>query len=393
MTSAIRHMLIVLGLLIAVPLALLAALFRHITRRSTRPPRSLWITQPIPTIPLLADAERSIGFTVHTWAFELNRLEQRFDRNLTEARNKPVLGPLSPFLNLIYACLRYDRLHFFCDRGLLPLFRSREFNPIELLLYRISRKQLFFWAYGADVRTRNATLALGSPNCCESCPHPGKYCICDDTRAAANQRRITRAATARFSIGDMTLYTPGSNNALFYWPIDLNDPRYAPAIPDTDPERPLRILHAPNHRHFKGTDHLIAAVENLRTRGLSVELQLVENLTHDQALAQYRNADVIFDQCLIGFHGYFALEAMALAKPVLCFIRNPQRDLLAPNACPIINIRPEAIEREIERLCLKRELLPQLGSLGRTYIETYYSLSACSQRLALALSHTGASVP
>ncbi len=384
MRHAARSVALVFMLVFITPMAVVAGLVRW----RGRTVRSLWVAHPIPTVPAKAKAERSLGIEVETWAFETGRLEHRFDRVLLDARNRPIIGGLMPFLAFIRACGSFDRLHFFCDRGLLPLFRSRMFNPWELTVYRLLRKEVFFWAYGADVRTQDATMALGEPNACSQCPSPGKFCICDDKGGRVNQQRIAAAATAIFAMGDMKRYTPGSVNDVFYWPIDLDDVRYEPVYPCPDRGGALRVAHAPNHRHFKGTELLVEAVEALRGRGLDIELELIENLTNDQALARYRSADVIFDQCLIGFHGYFALEAMALGKPVLCFIRD-RSDLLAPDECPIINVRPETIGEALASLVDDRQRLEDLGRAGRGYIERYYSVDAFAERYRCALAELG----
>lgn len=384
MRRLLRTLAVLLLSLVVAPVAIMGAMMRRRGRRL----RSLWAVHPVPTVPLKARAERSLGVEVETLAFETNRLVDRFDHVLSRRGNRlwSAAAALGAF---VWGVRRFDRLHFFFDRGLLPGLGPRRFNPIELWVYRVLGKQTFFWAYGADVRTRESTLALPAPNCCVGCPQPGRYCVCDDRAAERCLRRIARTATATFSIGDMKRYTPGSINDLFYWPIDLSDPAFEPALPDADSCAPLRVVHAPNHRFFKGTDHLLAAVEHLTVRGIAVELDLIEGLRRDEALLRYRRADVVFDQCLIGFHGYFALEAMGLGKPVLCFLRDPHADVLAPSECPIVNIRPETIAEHIERLAGDRALVHQLGRQGRAYVERYYTVEAFAQRLAATYTRLG----
>ena len=58
-------------------------------------------------------------------------------------------------------------------------------------------------------------------------------------------------------MGDMTEYTPGSNNGLFFWPIDLRKVQYVGTRQEN--RGYVRIVHAPNHREYKGTDYLIEA--------------------------------------------------------------------------------------------------------------------------------------
>jgi hypothetical protein len=195
-----------------------------------------------------------------------------------------------------------------------------------------------------------------------------------------------------FSMGDMIEYTPGSRNNLFFWPVDLDADdgrRYAPKFPEPRDGKPVRIVHAPNHRMFKGTRFLEEAVAALRTEGVNVELVLVERVPNAQALEIYRTADIVFDQCLVGFHGYFALESLALGKPVMCFIRKPREYLLAPDECPIINVQSSTLREDIRGLVTEPRRLTEIGRRGRAYIEKYYSLSAFAERLRGAYRDLG----
>src|SRR5207244_3787767 len=93
--------------------------------------------------------------------------------------------------------------------------------------------------------------------------------------------------------------------------IDLRD--YTP-VPPSDVQRPV-VLHAPSNRRRKGTEHVIAACAEL-----PVELEIVEGLPHEEARRRYDRADIVVDQLNAGWYGLFAIEAMALGKPVVSFI-------------------------------------------------------------------------
>src|SRR5205823_14039098 len=86
-------------------------------------------------------------------------------------------------------------------------------------------------------------------------------------------------------------------------------------VPPSDRERPI-VVHAPSHRAKKGTEHVIAACAEL-----PVELDLVEGVPHDEARERYARADVVVDQLNAGWHGIFAVEAMALGKPVVTYLK------------------------------------------------------------------------
>jgi len=182
----------------------------------------------------------------------------------------------------------------------------------------------------------------------------------------------------------MIEYVPGSNNSLFFWPVDLaadGGRKYRAALPIFNGPRTVRIVHAPNHRMFKGTRFLEQAVAELEREGEPVELVLVERVPNRKAVEIYRSADIIFDQCLTGFHGYFALEGMALGKPVMCFIRKPAEYLLHPEECPIINTHPATLKEDIRRLVRDPAQLTAAGEQGRRYVEKYFTLEAFAGRL------------
>jgi glycosyltransferase involved in cell wall biosynthesis len=140
---------------------------------------------------------------------------------------------------------------------------------------------------------------------------------------------------------------------------------------------------------FKGTHFLIEAVDSLKAEGIPIELILVEKIPNDRALEIYRSADIIFDQCLIGFHGYFALEGMAMGKPVMCFIRKPEEYLLHPEECPIINTHIKTLKADIRKLVEDREQLREIGIKSRQYIEKYFTLEAFAGRLKKAYQDLG----
>lgn len=346
---------------------------------------SLWTGTPILTLPIKARAERMLGVDAKTLVFTTYYITDEFDYNLSRWSALPVIGRLLPLLVFLWGCVMMDRMHSFCDRGILPSSSLYTYDFRELRIYRLLGIEVFLWAYGADVRNRETAQAMGTPNPCTDCDSPGKYCICDPGKTRDNMKKLSSLSCAIFAgMGEMFGYVPGSVDDTFYWPIDLNSERgkkFQPVYPDSDPTRPLRIVHASNHRMFKGTRFLIDAVEALKAEGEKLELVLVERVPNTQALELYKSADVIFDQCLLGNYGYFALEAMALGKPVMCFIRHPDQYLLHPDECPIIRIQASTLKEDIRNLLRRREDLAGIGRQGRHYVETYFSVEAFSGRL------------
>lgn len=378
-------------LLGALPAAIMVRLARRVFPHQKL---SVWTGAPIVTMPVKASAERRLGFRTVTLVRSTYFITKDFDINVAEwSRGNRMLRLAGPYLFFLWVCSCCNHVHAYADGGLLPSKRRLQFNPFELFVYRLLRIRLFIWTYGADVRTRDVTQTLGEPNCCTECTSIGSACICSADEGRQNYSRLRRSATAIFSMGDMVEYTPGSRNDLFFWPIDLQKEggqRYQPVYPSKDGPGRLRIVHAPNHRAFKGTRFLEAAIAELQAEGVPIDLVMVERVPNDEALAIYRSADIIFDQCMIGFHGYFALEAMALGKPVICYIRHPERYLLSPDECPILNVHKDQLKERLRRFATDdRKELHVIGLRSRAYVERYFSVDAFARRLEGAYEDLG----
>jgi glycosyltransferase involved in cell wall biosynthesis len=121
----------------------------------------------------------------------------------------------------------------------------------------------------------------------------------------------------------------------------------------------------------------LQAAEVLRQEGVDFELLLVENLRRDEARRLYERADLVVDQLLTGWYGGFAVEAMCLAKPVVCYIRDgdmaplPQ-DLVAE--LPIIRATPATLGQVLRYWLApaRRERLRELGERSREFAERWH---------------------
>jgi hypothetical protein len=150
-----------------------------------------------------------------------------------------------------------------------------------------------------------------------------------------------------------------------------------PAAP-TDRARPV-ILHAPSSRRRKGTEEVIAACE-----GLDADLLLVEGLHHDEAFERYREADIVVDQLNAGWYGLFAIECMALGKPVVTFLHDgaverTEREL--GTRVPIVNATKETLRERLEPLVASASERKRIGAESRAYVEQVHDLERVADRL------------
>jgi glycosyltransferase involved in cell wall biosynthesis len=357
-----------------------AATERRLARGAVR---TVWASTPILTLPILARCDRLLGFQSSSLVFNTYYITRSFDINLILFEGALRLTRsrwcLSVFRHIVFtwALLRFDVFHYFYDRGILLSEKRYGINAREIELLNKSGKRLYTYAYGADVRSRDITLNLGQPNLCQECPEPGKYCICSTELLNSSLSNLARGATAQVAMGDMVAYVPGCRD-MHYWPLDskkIGVPPLPFKVGDT-----LRVAHAPNHGHFKGTRLLVKAIDRLVDEGEKIELVSIQGVSNKKVIELFGGCHIVADQFVAGFHGYTALEAMALGRPVLCFLRN-DRMMIDPATCPIINTRPEQIY-DVLKQCLRGEIdLNEVGKSGRRYVERYYSLEAVAERL------------
>ncbi len=157
--------------------------------------------------------------------------------------------------------------------------------------------------------------------------------------------------------------------------IDLS--RFTPA-PPSDRVRPL-ILHAPSSRRRKGTEHVIAAVAEL-----DADLEIVEGLHHAEAFERFRNADIVVDQLNAGWYGLFAIECMALGKPVVTFLHEEavrRTEDAFGTTVPIVSATAETLRDRLRPLVSDADERRQRGAASRAYVEQVHDQERITDRL------------
>jgi len=166
-------------------------------------------------------------------------------------------------------------------------------------------------------------------------------------------------------------------------PITI-DLRKFPYTPPANLREPL-IVHAPTNPVFKGTSFIENTLEMLR-REFSFRYVRVEGMSHEEAANVYRSADLVIDQVLCGSYGLFSTEAMALGKPVVCYIRE---DLVGtfPPELPIVSANPDTLYDTLRYLLQNPEVMANHGARGRAYAEQYHDVNVVGAKL-LAIYET-----
>jgi glycosyltransferase involved in cell wall biosynthesis len=124
---------------------------------------------------------------------------------------------------------------------------------------------------------------------------------------------------------------------------------------------------------------VIAACEQL-----NVELDIVEGVPHEEARDRYRRADIVVDQLNAGWHGVFALESMALGKPVVTYLKP---DVVEKSAAgygirlPIVSATADTLADALRPLIESPALRREVGAASRAYVEQVHDIDRIADRL------------
>ncbi len=93
-----------------------------------------------------------------------------------------------------------------------------------------------------------------------------------------------------------------------------------------------------------------------------------------------RECDVFIDQIVIGDYGLAAIEAMALGKAVICYIKPSVRERL-PHDLPIVSATPDDLPVILSRLLSDGAWRAELGRRGRAYVEKHHDARTIAKQL------------
>ena len=284
-------------------------------------------------------ALRRRGVDARLVVFERYKLHPEADWSLDAPSNSLLLSRQArQWAALARLLPRTDVFHFHFGLTLVP-------QSLQFPILHAARKKSVMHYLGSDIRGKTPEqLASGR-------------------KADA---RVVGSYDAIRWVPDAEVIPPG---------IDLS--RIEPA-PPSDRARPL-IVHAPSSRRRKGSEHVLAAVE-----GLDADLELVEGLHHDEAFERYRAADIVVDQLNAGWYGLFAIEAMALGKPVVTFLHDEavrRTEEAFGTRVPLVSATAETLRETLRPLVADAARRRELGAASRAYVEQVHDLEQVADRL------------
>ena len=116
-------------------------------------------------------------------------------------------------------------------------------------------------------------------------------------------------------------------------------------------------------------------MEELKQEGHKFRFEFITGVAHDEVIELYSKADIVIDQLRIGWYGVASVEAMALGKCTVAYIREDIEHHLTPFNKPIVNANPETIKEVIKELIYDRNKVVEKGRTGRKFVEDYHCMN------------------
>lgn len=285
-------------------------------------------------------------------------------------------GILKFSFSFLYHLLTADVVHWVYGSG------SLNSRPL-LFIVSVLKRRKFVEYCGTDVRSLEKL--------CDDVPFYQLDDFTNSQKALLGTSYSSRETQTLFKVlGFMPM--PNSPELEEYILPEIN-PVYFPVTRSIDLERfsfedklpaneiPL-VVHVPTSPEIKGTVSFLKAAEELEKEG-KIHFKVIQNISPEEALGILRQADIVVDQLMIGEYGVLSIEAMALGKPVICFIRPAlmsHYQSLKP-ALPIVNANVRTIKEVLLRLSEDKVLRADLGKRGLAYVQSHHSAVSNADRL------------
>lgn len=335
-----------------------------------------------------------LGVQSETWIYRQNIFNYHSTRTIWSEGDGAVRREMKRCLAILRVALGFDVIHFNYGSGWaspIPMLSAADkggrakvrrfcaaiylqlLSFAELGLYRLFRRPMFVHYQGDDARQGDFSRANFRHSIAEYVDE-GYYTAETDALKRRMIRRMSRYCAQVYAVNPDLMHVLGPGARFIpYSHISLDE--WSPVYTQLE-RRPLRIGHAPSHRKVKGTDLILEALEQLATEGYEYELVLVEGLPNDQARLKYEQIDVLIDQLHAGWYGGLAVEAMALGKPVMVYIREEDLQFIPPEMkaeLPVLRVTMDTVKDDLRRLMqMPRDDLFALAQRSRRYVERWH---------------------
>jgi len=331
-----------------------------------------------------SQVERSMGHYSQVMVFD-EYFGCSYDYNLHFLNNNKIINFLNASSFFIKSLKKYDIFHFYYGKTLIPFpwYPGRRIIPIllDLVILKLLRKKIFFTFHGSDVRRKILFLKNYKNNMYKKVNFSDYL---EDIFKLVRLKFISIFADKVFvTTPDLKFFIPFAEITpqrinLKNWEISSRKK----LLKLKSLKSKVVIFHAPGDRQSKGTEYIIKIVKRIQKEGAFISFELAENIDHSQIKRFFDNADICIDQLLSGWYGMFSVEAMALNKPVICYLN---KDLFSfvpwAKDIPIVNANIANLYDKLKWLIENPQEREKIGKMGREFVEKWHNPIKTAEKL------------
>jgi hypothetical protein len=364
-----------------IPVGLLLAMS---IRLGLTPPREspslVWGTDPIPNFAFWSAAMKKNGWKSETWTTKPYSISQRSDWDHVMGESARFVPDFLRYhLAFLAALVRYD-IFFVSFRGFF-LGGSASWRAQAFLL-KVARRKVVVLPYGADAYNYASVFS----------PSTSHALMTSYPEAARRGRSISKQVEYWVKNADVVIPGFMSMDGIGRWdvltpsPLAIDLEKWPQKKPKSGVNNgvtgAVRITHTPNHRGFKGTEFVLAAVEALKSEGLQIDLTLLEGVSNMRVREVLLNeTDILVEQLVFTGYALSGIEGMASGLPTVSNLEDSDSLLLFRRwsfleECPLVSGSPENITDVLRTLVTRPDLRLELGAAGRKYVEKYHGFDS-----------------
>lgn len=322
----------------------------------------------------LSRAERELGLNSSVLITQQNWLQYQYDICLNLNKYHIVGNLLKRIKTFLDIRSSYDIFHFNFGSSLID-FKNSGLYLSDLPYYK--GKKIFTYN-GCDARQKFPTIKRVEFSACHQNMCYGGICNNGKSDNLKKKKiiKVNKYADHIFSLNpDLMHFLPQNKTTFLPYTISGWDNCISHNFKI---DNKIKILHSPTNREAKGSSYILKALNNIKKKYSNIEIDLIENIPHQEALIKYQKAHIVIDQLLIGWYGAFGVEVMKMGKPLAVFIRKNDLKFIPTEMAKdlseaIININPFNIEEVLEKYIQNIHLLKNKSAAGIDYVNKWHN--------------------
>ncbi len=324
--------------------------------------------------------------------FSIDGIKRPYRINLSNAKIAYIVNLLLADFWFLINASRY-KYHFYYGRPpqwftlvdhILGL-ETKTFS-VSLFISKILKIKILYLATGChDYESKERFQKFDEGKVCGNC---GSFNNCRDSLNLSNFKRIKRYSD--FNIGSGYINSTKFNMThIKFKSINLVQWKPGISIPDEyqlPKSNRIKILHSAfltqsnrdwQGRNIKGSGYVKDAIEKLIGEGYECEHIYISGIPSNAMRYYQAQADIVVDQLIYGWWGSTTVEALALGKPVICYLRNEWKQnffntLPEYDELPIAEANPTSIYTVLKDLLDNQQKREELGQAARKFAEKHF---------------------